>query len=358
MSRNGALKKVIKLNDSPSIKEDESMSTSPPSPNRMTAIAIMAAIALITFVFAVRSGFWISNAAGLLALLGFLLVVLVELSICFRRGQAFYLSVIVPLLFQLAFVAPLLLISSGWGLDFPDYNYWLWPFWVGCLFAAILFYFLIGPRGIITKYRRQKNTKMHAKGARQVIFALSNLVVLGLLVYGTVLWGSIALASFPLLPEVAVDNHASLSSDQGHSVSTENDYEALEVIAGAYVEVEYFSLQEDGALRPITRLFDSVYIFNQDGTYEIFQDELLLEAGSFIISNITDDVSQATQLNQQVLEDFADLSGSGLYQIDMSSEDGMFAGFQQTRFILRTGDGRTMIHDPVSEGIAVVEEFQ
>jgi len=189
------------------------------------------------------------------------------------------------------------------------------------------------------------------------------LFVIGLIVFCTIVWGSIAGISFPLPPPVIADTLTSLPCDsltQESLNSAENDYEALETIVGTYRDVRNFSLREDGTLEPIRRLSVGTYVFNQDKIFKILEGESLFAAGNFVVSRAAfgEYVDQISRLNQQELESIINHSEFELYQIDVLSEEGIFADSRLVFFMFRTNSGNAIIHNVNHDDVAVVERLE
>jgi len=338
---------------------------------RTNAIFVMASVTLIVLIPAVAGGLWIRNISSLALLVfhGFLVVALVELPSCFvrnsQRNRTSLFVLIMPLLFQVSLLTPLLLSSLWVGLGLSDFYLWLWPMWTGSLLAVILFYALNRPKGLVAKHREKRDARAVKKSISQVSFSTINLLVIGVIVFYANFWGLVATVSSP--PPVSilhgrdvVTRHAPLSQVDYF----ENDYGALGIIAGTYRETRYFMLGVDGTLDPVTTSVDGIYTFNQDRTLEIVQGETLMFAGTFTVTRTAslDDVSHAAQLDQQVLEDVLEaVIGHlefDLYRIDVRTEEGFWGDIHPVLFMFRTNDERTIIYNVTFGDIAVVEQLQ
>jgi len=190
------------------------------------------------------------------------------------------------------------------------------------------------------------------KGAVRRRLSIISLLILIAMALPVIFWGF----STIFIPSNSTDSLIYAYFRQENFDSLENDYEALKVVAGTYVDRRTFWAQN---AEPITRLFSSTYIFNQDRTFETFQNERLIDAGNFIVLKVTfdDDAGQISRSSQQVIESFIGNSDIDLFQINMQSEEGISPGLRQTFFMFRTSDGYVIIYDPLDESITFVEQL-
>jgi len=144
----------------------------------------------------------------------------------------------------------------------------------------------------------------------------------------------------------------------------ENDYEALEVVAGTYRGVSTFFISPEDVLEPVETTADTIYAFNQDRTFAIFQGDTLFNSGNFTVlkADSIPEVSQASQLDQGILdtaiETIIGYSEFDLYHLEIHSELGFKAYIQPVFFMLRTNGGQIVIYEPIRRNFSVVEQLQ
>jgi len=358
----------VKMTQLDKKEDNKGLGVSYLSISRLSAIIVMAVITLIAFILALVTDFWVRSipAMALLAFHGFLIVTLVELPSFFAKDCAkdrtSILVIIMPLLFQVSLLFPLLLASLDLGLGLSDLYLWLWLIWAGSLSAAVLFYALNRLRGSVAKHEEKSATELSTKSISRANFNLASLLVIVIVVFYANFWGFAAVASFPS-PASFLDSEGVVSghhASSGQVNSAENDYSALEIIAGTYREIEYFYARPDGTIQPVTRNFDTIYTFSQDKTFEILQEDLLLSAGDFTITKtqFDDDLSQISHLSLQALESLINYSEFDLYRIDTYPREGAFANIQSMFFMFRTNDGRVIIHDALHGDVSIVERLE
>jgi len=196
-------------------------------------------------------------------------------------------------------------------------------------------------------------------------FTLANLLIIGIIALYAIFWGFSASASFPAPSFVFADEDVSTIRVPPSKVdSLENDYEALEIIAGTYRGIERFFFLPDGTFEPVMSSSDIIYTFNQDRTFTVLRGETLYYTGNFTVTRAAsiDDVSQLSQLSQQVIEAALEtVIGRlefDLYRIDTHLEDGFWADSHPIFFMFRTDDERVIIYEPIFGNVDVVEQVQ
>jgi len=211
-------------------------------------------------------------------------------------------------------------------------------------------YLDVEPSGESAEYRDEGGT------ARKGLGIIGWLIII-VMAFPIISWGFMTIFNLP--SPIFLDSSFRAVLQLEDFDSLENDYEALEIIAGTYSGRRVYSLQEEGTLEPIIRMFSSIYTFNQDRTFEIFQNEQLLDTGSLAVIRVEpgDDINQMSRLNQQAIESLLGYSEIGIYRIDLHSEGGHRAGLRQTFFMFRAGDERVVIYSPIDEDIVIVEQL-
>lgn len=351
------MSKDIELKDG-QVRKDFLCQNDPPIyMSRSTSLVVLLLFALVTFSVSFVSGFIARNLSEILVLviIGFLLVVFAELPFVFKgdfeKKQTSHFSFSVPLLFQLAALAPFLLASFGWMSDFPDFNYWLWPLWLGALLAGALFYILAG----IAAKRKKKSAKALSRNIARISFISASVFVGGLIVYTTLIWGSYASISLFSVMHVTMSTSPSPSFTERTSPSLEEgDLEVARALAGNYKEVEIFAFTSDGQRTRHTRSLKLAYLLRPSENFVIVKSDgsTFLE-GEF---NATRDypreeISQILGFGKQVLEDLAVLSDFEIYRVDALCQD----GFSFALWIFKLGSDNVFIYNQFFEGLARVE---